>query len=238
MVARRSDHPHRARPGAPARRPVGGHRHRAPVARAPAGPGRARQGGRPARRTVAAAVPQDARRATPRGPEPGEEGLTGGADSTPSAGSPSCSSAAVPTPTRSAPSAMRPAPSPTSPPTTLGGAGPGRGCRASPASESPRPRSSPRPSTARCPTTWPSSRRRPTTRARRGGPAAPRLAPRGLPLPLRLVRRGQPHPRDGRGGRRARPRVPGALTDHSPRLTVAHGLNAERLRAQLDVLAS
>jgi putative hydrolase len=28
------------------------------------------------------------------------------------------------------------------------------------------------------------------------------------------------------------------LTDHSARLTVAHGLNAERLRAQLDVLAS
>jgi putative hydrolase len=28
-----------------------------------------------------------------------------------------------------------------------------------------------------------------------------------------------------------------ALTDHSPRLTVAHGLNAERLRQQLDVVA-
>src|SRR5208283_5915265 len=27
------------------------------------------------------------------------------------------------------------------------------------------------------------------------------------------------------------------LTDHSARLTVAHGLNAERLRSQLDVLA-
>jgi putative hydrolase len=27
-----------------------------------------------------------------------------------------------------------------------------------------------------------------------------------------------------------------ALTDHSPRLTVAHGLNAERLRAQLDII--
>ncbi len=27
------------------------------------------------------------------------------------------------------------------------------------------------------------------------------------------------------------------LTDHSARLTVAHGLNAERLRAQLDVVA-
>jgi len=27
-----------------------------------------------------------------------------------------------------------------------------------------------------------------------------------------------------------------ALTDHSPRLTVAHGLNAERLRAQLDIV--
>ena len=30
--------------------------------------------------------------------------------------------------------------------------------------------------------------------------AAPGLAARGLPLPLRLVRRGEPHPRDGRGG--------------------------------------
>ena len=28
-----------------------------------------------------------------------------------------------------------------------------------------------------------------------------------------------------------------ALTDHSPRLTVAHGLNAERLREQLEVVA-
>ena len=28
-----------------------------------------------------------------------------------------------------------------------------------------------------------------------------------------------------------------ALTDHSPRLTVAHGLDADRLRAQLDVVA-
>ena len=28
-----------------------------------------------------------------------------------------------------------------------------------------------------------------------------------------------------------------ALTDHSPRLTVAHGLDAERLRAQLEVVA-
>jgi putative hydrolase len=28
-----------------------------------------------------------------------------------------------------------------------------------------------------------------------------------------------------------------ALTDHSPRLTVAHGLSAERLRAQLDLIA-
>ena len=37
------------------------------------------QGGRSARRAVAAPVPQDARRATPRGAEPGEEGLTGGA---------------------------------------------------------------------------------------------------------------------------------------------------------------
>jgi putative hydrolase len=28
-----------------------------------------------------------------------------------------------------------------------------------------------------------------------------------------------------------------ALTDHSPRLTIAHGLNAERLRQQLDIVA-
>ncbi len=36
----------------------------------------ARQGGRPARRAVAAAVPQDARRTAPRGTEPRQEGVT------------------------------------------------------------------------------------------------------------------------------------------------------------------
>ena len=57
-----------------------------------------------------------------------------------------------------------------------------------------------------------------------------------LPQPLRLVRRREPHP-----ARWPKPHGPSAthywaLTDHSPRLTVAHGLNADRLRQQLEVV--
>ena len=63
-------------------------------------------------------------------------------------------------------------------------------------------------------------------------PAARPCAPRSgaTAHPFGLVRRRLPDPRDGRGG----PRLLGhdciALTDHSPRLTVANGLSPERLR--------
>ena len=60
-------------------------------------------------------------------------------------------------------------------------------------------------------------------------------APGRLPQPFRLVGRGQLHPGDG-PGRAALGHRYLALTDHSPRLTVAHGLDADRLRAQLDVV--
>ena len=51
----------------------------AAVDRAPFGAGRTRQGGRTARRALAAAVSQNARRAAPRRPQPGQEGLSRGA---------------------------------------------------------------------------------------------------------------------------------------------------------------
>ena len=49
---------------------------------------------------------------------------------------------------------------------------------------------------------------RPRARRRRSGRAVAPVAPRRLPLALGLVRRRQPHPRDGRGGPGSRPRVP------------------------------
>ena len=70
------------------------------------------------------------------------------------------------------------------------------------------------------------------------GGAALRAALRGdLPHPLRLVRRRLADPRDGRGGVATSATTYVALTDHSPRLTVANGLTPERLRTQLEIVA-
>ena len=151
--ARRSDHPQRARPGAPPRRPVGGHRHRdrsrsSPCSRWP------RATGRPACTT------HRGRRSTPRCPtnrpawpragrrrpdavEP-LDALNriafrlerGGADTYKVRAFRHAARAVAGVDARAA-SARWPRPG---------------GCRASRASGSPRPRSSPRPSTARCPT--------------------------------------------------------------------------------------
>ena len=92
----------------------------------------------------------------------------------------------------------------------------------------------------RCPSTWPSSSRRyaelvPAGRRRR---RVPRRAARRPARALGLVRRRQPDPRDGRGGDRRSGHEYMALTDHSPRLTVANGLTPERLEKQLDVVAA
>ena len=101
--------------------------------------------------------------------------------------------------------------------------------RPRPASATSRPRSSPRRWPARCRATWPSSRPRRSCRSRPEGAAYRRPAAGRLPQPLHLVRR-------RRVRSRRWPAPPSelgheylVLTDHSPRLTVAHGLNRERL---------
>ena len=68
---------------------------------------------------------------------------------------------------------------------------------------------------------------------RRSRRADPRRAPGRPPPALRLVRRRGHHRADGPQGGRARPRLPRA---HRPlaALTVAHGLDAERLATQLE----
>ena len=52
---------------------MGRHGGRTPVARARTGAARPGPGGGPARRSVAAGLPENAGRATPSGPEPGQE---------------------------------------------------------------------------------------------------------------------------------------------------------------------
>src|SRR6185437_1499000 len=65
-----------ARPAGVRRGPVAGHGGPAPVAGAAAGDERTGPGARAARRAVAAGVPEAARRAAARRPQPGEEDLT------------------------------------------------------------------------------------------------------------------------------------------------------------------
>ena len=71
-----------------------------------------------------------------------------------------------------------------------------------------------------------------------GGGALRDGAERRPAHPLGLVGRRQPDRRDGARRARALGHEYIALTDHSPRLTVANGLSAERLRAQLEVVAA
>ena len=186
----------------------------APVARAAARAGRAGQGGRAARRPVAAAVPEDARRAAPGGAEPGQEGLSAsrGPARGAATGSRSSSSAAAPTPTRCGPSATRPGRSTACRPTSWR-RWPRRGaCRASTGVGKSTAQVIDRGARGRRPRLPGQAggrgrARRPAARRRRPRDAAG-VAARRLPLALGLVRRRQPHPRDGRGGPRPRPRVP------------------------------
>ncbi len=199
------------------------------------------QGGRVARRTVAAAVPQDARRAAPRRAEPGQEGVGRWTRFRLSSGSRSSSSAGAPTRTRCGPSGGRPGHSTACRLTSWPRWHSPAASRASPASASRRPRSFSRRSRGGCPTTWPRSRARasPTTCSSTARPESSSSRCAGqLPQPTPTGLTGAvPSPRWPR-----RPAPLGhqywALTDHSPRLTVAHGLNPERLRRQLEVVAA
>ena len=69
------------------------------------------------------------------------------------------------------------------------------------------------------------------------GAAVPGAAEGRLPQPLDLERRRGVDRGDGPHRAAASATSTSCLTDHSPRLTVAHGLNRERLEEQLDVVA-
>ena len=85
---RRADADDRRGPARRARRPVGGHRRHAAVARAAARAARARSRERPARRAVAAGLPEDAGRAAARRAEPRAQGAAARAGMTPATPSP------------------------------------------------------------------------------------------------------------------------------------------------------
>ena len=152
--------------------------------------------------------------------------------------SPSDSSAAGRRPTRSAPFATPPGRSPASPKRTSRPWPRRGGCSASRVWASRRHRSSPRRSGARCP---PTSRNcRPRRRARTSSSTATAPVRQSS---RRCAATATRHSDWSDGGSPIREMAEAAralgreylvLTDHSARLTVAHGLDEERLRRQLD----
>ena len=232
-----ADDPDRPRPGPATRRPLGGHRRRAAVAPAAVGHGGAGPGRRAARRAVAAGVPQAARRAAAGGAEPGQEGLTGGSGRGPAphrlparAGRRrDLQGAGLPQRRRRH---RRHRPSTSWPAMT-----PARLQQIPDVGQDQRPGHHRGRSPARRPTTSQKLESVDRPAMSDGAAATARACCRATATATRTgptaAARSARWPR--------RPRSLGhaywALTDHSPRLTVAHGLDAERLRQQLDVVA-
>ena len=238
----RPDHPHRARPGAPAAATPGPTSPPRPSRSSPCWQlAAARQGGRAARRAVATAVPQDARRAAPGGARAGPRRPEPWNPSTPSTASPSCleRSGADTYKVRAFRHAARAVADDRHRRRCARWPGPGRLQTHRRRREVDGAGHHRGPRRARCPTGL--------TQLEEAPDDDLELDAAGAQALLESLR-GDCHSHSdwSDGGSPIREMAEAArdlghdylvLTDHSARLTVAHGLNAERLRAQLDVVA-